>query len=362
MSGVLVGEVVRAAPRLYAAGLSRNAVQALVPIAEECREASRQGSCTHAVIAAWIDRSVRTAERSVAELVDAGVLVVTRRGGGVGKAVNRYYLVPLESWTRQASPAIQVAADQGRQSPLVASVTDDVSRHSDGGSSTGAQTSSPATQMAGDDRDGHPEMAGVTPNSRQNGPELPPSMGVGSSGVSGKEPGEAAPDVATDLPRFPDTAPPPTTSSTTSTAPAGSRCGRVDCRTPRPCGACADARRAEAAAAERFNAEFRRSVSDGVFAAAAARAAAIANCVLGCDARGYLGRVVCDHDPDRIQRARRGRALVDAALRRPRSRADIERAQQDALTELDAVQAAPDGTSTSPAHPPQPADQRSDVA
>ncbi|MFD6516536.1 helix-turn-helix domain-containing protein [Rhodococcus sp. NPDC060176] len=33
-----------------------------------------------------------------------------------------------------------------------------------------------------------------------------------------------------------------------------------------------------------------------------------------CNGTGYFGTVVCDHNPDRINTARRGKALVDAAL------------------------------------------------
>ena len=41
--------------------------------------------------------------------------------------------------------------------------------------------------------------------------------------------------------------------------------------------------------------------------------ASVSQCHL-CNGTGYFGTVVCDHNPDRINTARRGKALVDAAL------------------------------------------------
>jgi len=344
VSGRLVGEVIDAAERLYAAGLSRSAVLALAPIAEGCREESRMGTAPHARIAAWLGRSERTAERAVQELLAAGVVVLVQRGGGREKAKNRYYLPPLERWERAGTPDIQMAGVQARQPPLVAAVRDENSRHSDGGSSAPDTSRTPDTQMSGVRR-----TAGG--NSRQNGAELPPSLDVGSPVVPVRTLG-GTPSATTDRATVPDTASPPEATSTTSTAPtaavpAGSRCGLPSCLTPRPCGPCADARRAEAD----------RTVVERVVAAmaarqqaVAARASAIAACPLGCDDRGYLGVRVCDHDPDRVERTRRGRALVDAQLRRPPSRADVERDRQDALAELDVFQPAPE---EDPAHVPR---------
>jgi hypothetical protein len=51
-------------------------------------------------------------------------------------------------------------------------------------------------------------------------------------------------------------------------------------------------------------------------AAEETRLAAIHNCPLGCDEDGYLGATVCDHNPDRQTINARGRALVQAALKR----------------------------------------------
>lgn len=340
----MVGEVMQAASRLYAAGLPRNAVQAAAVIAESCRDDSRTGAVTHKAIASWLDASERTARRAVTELVEAGVVVVARRGGGRAKATTLYYLPPLASW-EAGTPAIQVAGvEQGIQSPLVAPVAPN-SGHPGGRSNGQDDEGSPAIQVAGDPR--HAE-----PNSGQHADELRPPMDVRYPVVPGKDL-LGTTDVTTDRASVPDTASPPKiNSSINTTIPAGSRCGLPSCRAPRPCGACAEAKRVRPAAARR---------------AAELRLAAAAACVLGCDTDGYLGPHLCDHDPDHFARGRRGRALVDAVLRRP---ADIERQRQDELAELDAVQAPVDDDSErAPRHhdpaaaqPLVPSDQREDVA
>lgn len=82
---------------------------------------------------------------------------------------------------------------------------------------------------------------------------------------------------------------------------------------PGPCRACGDARRAvEAWTAEtaRFDAQAR---STEARQRAEDRARAIANCGL-CNDHGYIGRQLCDHDPDGPERAARGRAAVQAVL------------------------------------------------
>lgn len=82
---------------------------------------------------------------------------------------------------------------------------------------------------------------------------------------------------------------------------------------PGPCRACGDARRAaqewdlakaSALALER-SAAARQRAED--------RARAIVNCAL-CDPDGYVGRVLCDHDPTTPERAARGLAAARAAI------------------------------------------------
>lgn len=82
---------------------------------------------------------------------------------------------------------------------------------------------------------------------------------------------------------------------------------------PGPCRVCGDARRA----AETWDTNQAQLVAQQRSAAARQRAddraRAIANCGL-CNADGYVGRHICDHDPSGPERAARGRAAVRAAL------------------------------------------------
>jgi 5-methylcytosine-specific restriction endonuclease McrA len=91
----------------------------------------------------------------------------------------------------------------------------------------------------------------------------------------------------------------------------------VNADTPPPCGACAERRRA----AQAWDADTARHAADARSAdarqRAADRAAAIAACSL-CNDHGYIGRQLCDHDPDGPARAARGRAAVQDALARAR--------------------------------------------
>jgi hypothetical protein len=363
VSGRLVGEVIAAAPRLYAAGLSRSAVQALAPIAEGCRDESRTGTCPQARIAEWLDRSVKTAERAVAELIEAGVVVLVQRGGGRARATNRYYLMPLEAWSAAGTPDTQVSVVAARQSPLVAPVDERNSGHSDVGSSGAADAGTPDIQVSEVPDRGER-------NSRQNAVELPTSLDVCSPVVPVTTPGGST-DVTTG-PRV-VAAPSPHNASleenTPPTAvPAESVCGRPDCRAPLPCGACGRARRAAGAREDLATGQAERAAAAAVRAAeaerraelAAARARAEADCPLGC-VGGYLGTQLCDHDPDAPARARRGRALVQPHLPRRRS-ADRERARQDTLAELVAVDEAPGYPGSDAVDRSQPSDQRTDVA
>lgn len=83
--------------------------------------------------------------------------------------------------------------------------------------------------------------------------------------------------------------------------------------TPPDCGGCAEVRKRR----DREAADLRRQVAEqraaDVQAAAELRRGEIARCGL-CDADGYAGGRVCDHDPDSAERARRGAAGVRAVL------------------------------------------------
>ncbi len=82
--------------------------------------------------------------------------------------------------------------------------------------------------------------------------------------------------------------------------------------TSEPCGGCREARRdRERWERARARAEARKR-SDAVHRAAEDRARAAANCGL-CDERGYVGMVLCDHDPETAERARRGLARARIA-------------------------------------------------
>lgn len=92
----------------------------------------------------------------------------------------------------------------------------------------------------------------------------------------------------------------------------------LDAPTTAPCGPCGEQRRARQAwDAERARWQAERA-ADARLAAAQDRAREIADCGL-CDDTGYRGTSVCDHDPDTVERAKRGSALVRATLAARRS-------------------------------------------
>jgi hypothetical protein len=84
---------------------------------------------------------------------------------------------------------------------------------------------------------------------------------------------------------------------------------------PPPCGGCAEARRTREAWQAERTAVAKRAHTTALERQAQARAIAVAGCDL-CDDNGYVGRVLCDHDPDAADRAARGRAAVAAARAR----------------------------------------------
>lgn len=107
--------------------------------------------------------------------------------------------------------------------------------------------------------------------------------------------------------------------SATAEEPPTPHCPKHPGGTPEPCGACADRRkawvanhlerdrRAAAKEAELAEAERQRKLQ-----AAEDRAREIANCDM-CDAEGYAGMSLCDHDPGAVERDRRGLARAKAA-------------------------------------------------
>lgn len=119
--------------------------------------------------------------------------------------------------------------------------------------------------------------------------------------------------------------------------PPPRRCrAHVDTDTPPSCGPCGDARRAREAwdreHAQRHAEQAKQQRAADRAAAAAVRAAAVSACGL-CDADGYVGTVVCDHDPGAMRRPGHGAALFAAeqANRRQAERAAITDADKDAL-------------------------------
>ncbi len=85
--------------------------------------------------------------------------------------------------------------------------------------------------------------------------------------------------------------------------------------TDKPCAACGRARHTRAAWDADADRRAAQQRSAAARSAAAVRAAAIANCDL-CDQHGYRGTALCDHDPTADERAARGRAAINAALRK----------------------------------------------
>lgn len=95
--------------------------------------------------------------------------------------------------------------------------------------------------------------------------------------------------------------------------PPAPHCAAHPGGTTAACGPCGDARRArQAYDAADARARSARHTAEA-HRAADARAQAIAGCDL-CDEHGYRGTTVCDHDPGTADRARRGVALMRAAM------------------------------------------------
>lgn len=151
---------------------------------------------------------------------------------------------------------------------------------------------------------------------------------------------DASPSVAPTHDPTPTTAPPDHRAAEESAQPSPPprRClSHIDTDTPPACGPCADARRAREAwnreHAQRQAEQAKQQHAADRAAASAVRAAAIGACRL-CDADGYRGTQVCDHDPGTIDRARDGMARIRsvlAAKRTPDRTADPEHPGADSV-------------------------------
>lgn len=93
--------------------------------------------------------------------------------------------------------------------------------------------------------------------------------------------------------------------------PPPETCNKHPDGTPESCGPCKQARLSAAAWHERQR-EIRRTEARD---RAQLRVQAICECEL-CDDDGYVGTTICDHDPRTAESAKRGRELVQAALRK----------------------------------------------
>ncbi|WP_343466372.1 hypothetical protein AAI421_14555 [Rhodococcus aetherivorans] len=102
--------------------------------------------------------------------------------------------------------------------------------------------------------------------------------------------------------------------------PPSQHCPKHPGGTDAPCRACGDARRTYAEYEARQAAADKTARSAEARAQAELRAQAIAECNL-CDHDGYSGTSLCDHDPDRAARARRGIAAIRATLTKPKDAA-----------------------------------------
>lgn len=358
MSGRIHGEVLDHLADFEAAGLSRNAVDALTVIAEGCRDLTRCGSVGRDRVAAKVRGAARTATRAITELVGSGLVVLISPGGGRGRAgvYATYQIVHIPGWVaelagREDSAQIVVRGpgpdrSVGHQSeesyPQEADPWDTrMSPQSGLGSPDRWDKSGRLTGHLGVSLPVVPvttpgEAPDVTTGPRATRPPEPPGPEAVPEAAARPVPTPVAPvaPVADSTPvsepvcrdhhsamnaplsapetvtgpRIPETRRPgggdPHGPSTPPSATTGSRCGRPDCCHPRPCGDCGRARRtaqaqetAAAALAERLlGAEQRAAVADRRVVAEQRRAAA-ATCPNHC-VDGYAGGLrVCDHRP-----------------------------------------------------------------
>lgn len=259
-----------------------------------------------------------TVKSALRGLASKGWITLVAPGGnqyGKGSA-NTYALTYPATPVYRPEPARRNAKKGGAQRPP----------------SSGAKGGAEPTPSAKGKGGNEPAPRGAM-NLHEGGCSLPPLQGieqvienrgerahgdVGSAGAGAIEVNDPTPAAA-----FPP--PPPR------------RCpAHVDTDTPPLCGPCGDARRAREAwdreHAQRHAEQAKQQRAADRAAAAAVRAAAVSACGL-CDADGYVGTVVCDHDPGAMRRPGHGAALFAAeqANRRQAERAAITDADKDAL-------------------------------
>ncbi|MCF7550994.1 hypothetical protein [Pseudonocardia sp. WMMC193] len=276
MAGQLHGEVLSYARRLYRAGVSRNAIDALSVVAEACRVESRRGEVFRGRVADKLCATERTATRAMAELIGHGLVVVVQRAGGRGRTGRGtvYEMVSLPAWLHDPVPGCPADPDPG-DTP--------VSRGPD-----------PEQRSAG-----HDGGAPIDPTAcGQPDPRDIPGPSAGHPGVSPPVGPVTTPGGTTEVTTRPRATRTPPPTPTEPRHDPGSVCGQLDCRAPAPCGACGRARRAEAQAADRAAAEAaaqaRREQAHLAERERERRRVAAATCPNGCE-QGYVGTWVCDH-------------------------------------------------------------------
>jgi hypothetical protein len=264
------------ARRLQDGGLSHRGLVALLVIAEGCRDEGRRGRVPRARVAAVLGATERTATRAIKEVVTAGharVLQPARRRESAlaanGTAIPRglatlYELAPLGSWDdTQVSPQSQSREDT-QVSPQVGIGETNPNRWGDKSERLG----------------------------RHLGVSLPVVSPVGESR------GEREAVLKANLG---EAEKPPL------------HCPKHPNGTESPCRACGDARQMRASWEAKQARQSAEARSREARERAEVRASEIARCDL-CSENGYVGTVLCDHDPETPERARRGIALVRAAL------------------------------------------------
>ncbi|MCA1008969.1 hypothetical protein LCL87_24935 [Rhodococcus hoagii] len=104
----------------------------------------------------------------------------------------------------------------------------------------------------------------------------------------------------------------------TAATPPEPRCPQhLDNPTTAACRPCGDARRARQAWDADQERARKLAISEAAHQSALARSLAIADCGM-CDDEGYLGTILCDHDPETPERTQRGIAECRAAIGKAR--------------------------------------------
>lgn len=342
MSGQLVGQVNVNGRRLKAAGVPRLAARALSVVAECCRDHNRLGPVPLEYLAGAMEGAgERTASRALLQLRELGLIAVARRGGGRGHTGRPtvYRIADVDQWlTDRGVPAAPVAAQSAELAEF--------GRH-DGGESIpfgGDSIADPGPFL--------PDSLATSGDSiRENGESIGDPLAIsgrlsrhpgGEVPVPVRTPGVETGDVAGGQHELVDERPPPRRSRPRAETPGqlplvapvrelldvddvadGSWCGRADCRSPEPCGACGRARQHQQAVAHRAEHDRIHAERQAVRDQAAARAAAAAACPHRC-VDGYLGLRVCDHVPRRPVQTMSGwqlaRSIADNSAARAAAR------------------------------------------